>query len=473
MFSISPDLRADTCRAALALPGLPAELRVRHLAILFHNLVVAGRVAEARALQRDVMVAVDASGDVGARFILELAEAGLEYQEGNFGLALEVVERAQRTGLATGDETRVDLARLTRCDILTMLDRLDESLQLAVDNVMSAQRNRQGWALRNFETSLARLFLQVGRLGDAAAILRERYSADTPNQVVNSIDAAGLGALGRVAIHVGDEGWIRQSAQIARIMVDDSAPAVWHHGAWLLALQALTEDNPALAHDWLCSHGRDERLSIVPVFPMQIGDDARLIHLALGVGDHELAAAACDAAGRRARRNPDSPSVVGAAAHSAGVLHRDVDQLSDAVRFFARSGRPLAHAAALEDMGDVTAEHGDTAQAVDAFGRALTLYAETAATWDAARVRARLRALGVRRRLVAPQRPQTGWNALTDSEAAVARLVAQGLTNREVAAHLFVSPHTVSGHLRHVFTKLGITSRVELARLVTQTESSA
>ena len=124
-------------------------------------------------------------------------------------------------------------------------------------------------------------------------------------------------------------------------------------------------------------------------------------------------------------------------------------------------------------MGDVTAEHGDTARAVDAFGRALTLYAETAATWDAARVRARLRALGVRRRLVAAQRPQTGWNALTDSEAAVARLVAQGLTDREVAAHLFVSPHTVSGHLRHVFTKLGITSRVELARLVTQTESSA
>jgi len=43
--------------------------------------------------------------------------------------------------------------------------------------------------------------------------------------------------------------------------------------------------------------------------------------------------------------------------------------------------------------------------------------------------------------------------------------VAQGATNREVAEHLYLSPYTVNSHLRHVFTKLGIRSRVELARL--------
>ena len=47
---------------------------------------------------------------------------------------------------------------------------------------------------------------------------------------------------------------------------------------------------------------------------------------------------------------------------------------------------------------------------------------------------------------------------MTDSELAVARLVAQGLTNREVAERLFVSHHTVSGHLRHVFAKLEVNS---------------
>ncbi len=59
----------------------------------------------------------------------------------------------------------------------------------------------------------------------------------------------------------------------------------------------------------------------------------------------------------------------------------------------------------------------------------------------------------------------TGRAAMTDSELAVARLVAQGFTNREVAERLFLSPHTVSGYLRHVFTKLDVNSRVELTRL--------
>jgi DNA-binding CsgD family transcriptional regulator len=71
----------------------------------------------------------------------------------------------------------------------------------------------------------------------------------------------------------------------------------------------------------------------------------------------------------------------------------------------------------------------------------------------------------VRRRLVATEPETNGWAALTTSELAVARLVAEGLTNREVAERLFVSPHTVNSHLRHVFSKLGINSRVELARL--------
>jgi DNA-binding CsgD family transcriptional regulator len=125
----------------------------------------------------------------------------------------------------------------------------------------------------------------------------------------------------------------------------------------------------------------------------------------------------------------------------------------------------LPYAAALEDLGIAMVDAGDTTEAIEAFGRALEVYAQSGAAWDACRLRGRLRALGVRRRLVSAQRPGRGWAALTDSELAVARLVAQGLTNREVAERLFVSQHTVSGHLRHVFTKLDVNSRVELTRM--------
>jgi DNA-binding CsgD family transcriptional regulator len=65
-------------------------------------------------------------------------------------------------------------------------------------------------------------------------------------------------------------------------------------------------------------------------------------------------------------------------------------------------------------------------------------------------------------------RPALGWGALTESERGVADLVACGMTNRQVGERLFVSPHTVDAHLRHIFNKLGIRSRVELARIVAE-----
>ena len=85
---------------------------------------------------------------------------------------------------------------------------------------------------------------------------------------------------------------------------------------------------------------------------------------------------------------------------------------------------------------------------------------------DAARARKRLRELGIRRRIQALDRPKLGWESLTGAELQVARLAAAGRTNRGIADRLFVSPHTVNTHLRHVFDKLDIRSRVDLTRVV-------
>jgi DNA-binding CsgD family transcriptional regulator len=80
-------------------------------------------------------------------------------------------------------------------------------------------------------------------------------------------------------------------------------------------------------------------------------------------------------------------------------------------------------------------------------------------------------ALGVRRRVATTDKPTTGWAAMTRSELAVAELAANGLTNREIAERLYVTPHTVNTRLRHVFAKLQVNSRVDLTRLATKPNS--
>ncbi len=88
----------------------------------------------------------------------------------------------------------------------------------------------------------------------------------------------------------------------------------------------------------------------------------------------------------------------------------------------------------------------------------------------AERARAELAAAGVHhgapREYAAPEKHASPTD-LTPQEAQIAELAAEGLTNREIAARVLISPSTVDYHLRKVFHKLGVRSRVELARWIT------
>jgi DNA-binding CsgD family transcriptional regulator len=243
-------------------------------------------------------------------------------------------------------------------------------------------------------------------------------------------------------------------------MLEQGTPAVRRHAAWVLAIFAMAEDNPEAARSWL--HAQTD--PALPRFPFDIADDVLLARIARDTQDDALAQLALSTSGRRTERNPGIQSFAATAAHVRGLLERSETKLREAVALFERAPRPLELAAALEDLGaELTATDRDAA--VDVLDRTLALYTELGASWGARRVRSRLRELGVRRRLVTAEPETSGWAALTAAELAVVRLVAEGLTNREVAERLFVSAHTVSSHLRHVFSKLGINSRVELARL--------
>lgn len=112
----------------------------------------------------------------------------------------------------------------------------------------------------------------------------------------------------------------------------------------------------------------------------------------------------------------------------------------------------------------------DRGRAVRQLAEANQGYESIGATADTARVRNRLRHLGVRRRhwTQSPGRPDRGWESLTETQHTVSELTAQGLNNRQIAAGMYLSSATVAFHLRQIFRKLDISSRVELTRIVVE-----
>ena len=465
MFAISADDRADNARQGLSLTGLSADTRARLWASLFHNRLVAGRLDEALAIESEVRSNVHASTDLAAQYFFQVGRSAMEYQLGRFELALRLLGGVDPERLAGFDDPRERLTHSYRSWLLSALDRVDEAIAVANDGLASAQRDRQNWAVHVFETWKGRHLLHLGRLDEASAALEGRFHLANAHLIVGILDAAAVVALGRTKLYTGDERGAREVAEIARVMLTTTAPVVRRLAAWYLALHSMASGDPNQAHHWLCALGETERLSLFPLFPMEAADDPLLVRMALAAGDEELAKAAAGLAARRYELNPAVPSMAGAAAHARGLLNESRQDLEEAAEILVTCPRPLALAAVLEDLGCARLADGDPSGAVDAFDRVLRICTDAGAARDAARTRKRLRELGIRRRVQSLDRPKLGWESLTHAELQVARLAATGYTNRGIADRLFVSPHTVNTHLRHVFDKLDVRSRVNLTRI--------
>jgi DNA-binding CsgD family transcriptional regulator len=191
-----------------------------------------------------------------------------------------------------------------------------------------------------------------------------------------------------------------------------------------------------------------------------------LVRGALAGGDLARAQRLAEETKRLAAANLEDPDMAAAAIHAGGLVERDPAALERAAAGYSA---PLATAWAAEDAGLAWAEHGNQAAAVARFREAYARYEAVGSADGMAQVRSRLRAEGTRLRHWAPaDRPAFGWDSLTGTEQRIVDLVADGLSNRQVASQMFLSSHTVAFHLRHIFWKLDVTSRVQLARLAAQ-----
>ncbi|MGY3340356.1 DNA-binding CsgD family transcriptional regulator [Streptomyces filamentosus] len=310
------------------------------------------------------------------------------------------------------------------------------------------------------------LDLGRGRLDDADAAFAtaERLEADlrVPGNLVNLRVNRALLALLR-----GDRAAAGEHLDVVRTAVADR-PNTGNHATHRYAEAVVADadgDHPAAAAH-LRSVQRDHPFLRWRLLRPHL---AQAVRIALRGGDRELAGDLAAQAAAHALRNPAVPTARGTAAHAAGLLDGDPELLERAVHVLGTGPRPLLLAAATADLGRALLASGDTAAATPALTGAHELYARTGADAEAERVRTDLeRAAGRPRRRTGRPRPRTdrGWDALTASERKVARLIAAGHTNRSAAATLVVSPHTVNTHLASIFRKLGVRSRVHLARIV-------
>jgi len=449
--------------AVLADPCLPDGLHDDAELALLNAQTGAGDAARVRERAEAIVSAAgerDGALVSGAYTALALAEWDAGRLAEGLELAREAVRRAKPAGVR-GLHPRLVLASL-----LTDVRLLDEARTMLASAGADAAASGHLTRVAGPAIVRARLRFAAGRFKDAVAEAEECLSA-AGEPGPHLLTSSALSALAAATLRAGDLNAARHCVERDRSSHCGS-PYAQAQAALVAAQVTAAREGPGAVADTLarlCDELPEHCQAL-------IGDPATaawLVRTALALDDRPRAEAVVAAAERLARDNPGLRATVAAAAHARGLLDEDPKALERAATEHADA---WARASAAEDLGVLAAARrpaGARQRAVARLDTALSGYDAIGAARDAARVRRRLRRLGVRRRhWNQGDRPVSGWASLTDTERSVSDLVAQGLTNRQVADQLYMSVHTVAFHLRHVFRKLEVGSRVELTRLTLQ-----
>jgi DNA-binding CsgD family transcriptional regulator len=155
--------------------------------------------------------------------------------------------------------------------------------------------------------------------------------------------------------------------------------------------------------------------------------------------------------------------VLGRERRATGLLERDPAALRESADVFERLGHRFEVALVRTEVAEQLLAHGETPAASVLFEESLATYDDVGALHEADRVRARLARLSPSRQSRAPRRAVSGWDALTPTEREVVDEVCGGRSNGQVADRLGISRRTVEAHLRSIYAKLGVSTRLALA----------
>jgi DNA-binding CsgD family transcriptional regulator len=403
-----------------------------------------------------------ASGDAYAMAYGLQAVAGARRWQGRFDLALvpagEAVAAMERADPIV--DSQLD-PHLIRANCLFDLDLEAEARQAFAADLRHAERGLGTFFLCFHHLSVARMLFLTGRWDDALAEIGS--AREVPDHLRLTVHLDGLAAL--IAAHRQDRSELgRLRSVLDRPLVTGPARHTYDDRSWGRALAVLSDGETTAAFGLLhgaweqCAEGGREYCGhhLVP----------DLATLAVPLGEQEAARRAL-AQLRRYGADRQGPALHRSADFAAAILDNDAAQLLAVADAFMTADRPLLEGQAREHAAQALATGGREDEARRQLEAAQDRYAELSASWDAARADARLRVLGIRRGVHGSRRrPKAGWGALTDTERTVAALLAEGLSNPDIAGRMFISRRTVQFHVSNILGKLGLSSRVELAALV-------
>jgi DNA-binding CsgD family transcriptional regulator len=463
----STQRRVEENRRALQLGDISEVTRARHLAWLAYNLMFQTQGGQARAAANEATAAAASTGDLEATIMANLSLALLDCGDGYAGRALGRLEELcapARASDATAAQVH-GLAAVHYANLLAVVGRSDDAAARVADGTEQARREGNAMALAIWATIDGMVHLAAGRLSAARATTESL----TPPQRTGATepDMARIGVLAEVAVRTDDRNLLQQMVNDARDAYSLGSSMVGRGPAHVLALAAWQRDDVHDAMRWL---GGDIPLFEPPLWPQVLDQVILGARVASAAGDAGLRARVLQAIDLLERERPAIPLFTGVASYARGILERDAQALVAAADVLHSSSRPLLYAAAAEDAGAELARTDRGEEALDPLNAAFDTYLEHEALADARRVGRQLRRLGVQRRIVSRPRAKTGWDSLTDAELTVVNLIAQGATNRDVAAQLHLSLHTVKNHVHNAFAKLGINSRAQLTQLMPESD---
>jgi ATP/maltotriose-dependent transcriptional regulator MalT len=456
------------CREALARPDLSPRLRANFLHNLGFALAMEGEVSAA-ARAYDEGIACAEPRDEGVILACRIGIGFVTASGGHLAQALAISEGCARTAERGSTEVRQRFPQALLVGVLSAMDRFVEADAVLATYRKEAEELGASWALEFCERCACSSRMMAGRLGEAAV------EAEVTLALIEALDMwhdsnLPLGVLALVSLHRND-----LEAAEAHLARSRSYRDLYGHTlpAYLSLAEALLRDargDPAGAVATL-----KETFDLPELLRQNLSRDPtlapRLVRLAQRADDSGRAGVVIAAADELALLNPGFGAFAAAAAHCQGLATGDADGLVVAAEKFRDSPRVMARASAFEDAGQALLGREPDSRAARYLNEALESFHNAGAVRDEARVRRRLRRAGIRpsaQRVAPSARPKLGWEAVSSAELRVVRLVAQGLTNRQVAERLYLSTYTVGTHLKHVFDKVGITSRVELTRLAVE-----